>query len=93
MWEIIKGTIRNTSIKYSYEKKNEHNALKHELLNKIDKLQKELENSRSNNDLKIVTGLNSAKQQMTEIIEIKLKLDQRLSTSKEQKRIPNIFQS
>jgi len=73
LWEIIKGTIRNTSVKYSYEKKKEHNALKHELLNNIDKLQKELENSRSNNNLNIVTYLNNAKQQMTEILEIELK--------------------
>jgi len=73
LWEIIKGTIRNTSIKYSYEKKNEHNALKHELSNNIDKLQKELENSRSNNNFNIVTDLSNAKQQMTEILEIELK--------------------
>jgi len=39
----------------------------------IDKLQKELENSRSNNNLNIVTYLNNAKHQMTENLEIKLK--------------------
>jgi len=72
--ELIKGTIRNASIKYSFEKRKKHNTRKYELSNKIDKLQKDLEHSHGNSDINIVTELDNAKQQMTEILETELKV-------------------
>ena len=71
--ELIKGTIRNTSIKYSSEKRKTHNELKNEHSNKIQKLRKYLENSHSYNDNNIVSYLENAKHQRTEILDTELK--------------------
>ena len=61
-------------MKYSSKKrKKNHNARKYELSNKIDKLQKDLEHSHGNADINIVTELDNAKQQMTDILETELK--------------------
>ena len=73
LWELIKGTVRNTSIKYSSEKRKRHNKLKNELSNKIQKIQKDLENSHSYNDNNIVSNLENAKQQMREILDTELR--------------------
>ena len=69
LWELIKGTIRNKSMKYSSEKRIKHHTVKQELLNKIQKIQNDIENSCSYTDINIVTYLENAKQQMTDILE------------------------
>ena len=73
LWELIKGTIRNTSIKYSFEKRKKHDTVKQELLNKIQKLQNDIDNNCSYTDINIVTDLENAKQQMTKILETEFK--------------------
>ena len=73
LWELIKGTIRNETIKYAAKKKKETNKQEHQLTNDIDKLKQDLTNVSDINRLEIIKeSLNEKVSELESIIENKI---------------------
>ena len=73
LWELIKGTIRNETIKYAAKKKKETNKQEHQLTNDIDKLKQDLTNVSDVNRLEIIKeSLNEKIGELESIIENKI---------------------
>ena len=71
--ELIKGTIRNETIKYAAKKKKETNKQEHQLTNDIDKLKQDLTNVSDVNRLEIIKeSLNEKVSELESIIENKI---------------------
>ena len=67
LWQIIKGTIRNESIKYTSFKKKNTLKIELNLKNEIDTLEKELTDSPNNQTL--IDNLSDKKNELNQIIE------------------------
>ena len=62
LWELIKGTVRNETIKYAARKKKENNELENRLSNDINKLKIDLTNSlNDDNSQNIKSNLDKKK--------------------------------
>ena len=71
LWEIIKGAIRNESIKYSSFKKKTIIKDEKEIRNRIKELETQLDGD--NNDEEITKQLIEQKQRLNEILDTKIK--------------------
>ena len=69
LWEIIKGTIRNETIKYCSMKKKEHLKSEIELIKEIDNLQKQV--NIDDNNINLHSLLTQKKNSLEEITAIK----------------------
>ena len=69
LWEIIKGTIRNETIKYTSLKKKNAQNLENKLKNDIDNLEKDLSSNPSNELL--LHNINEKKDELNELIKAK----------------------
>ena len=73
LWELIKGTIRNETIRYAAKKKKETNKQEHQLTNDFDKLKQDLTNVSDVNRLEIIKeSLNEKISELESIIENKI---------------------
>ena len=76
LWEIIKGNIRNETIKYSSYKKKNDKKLEQELENDIKNIESQLisiNNTTPDNLYNLTKELETKKQQLNDIIDIKNK--------------------
>ena len=73
LWELIKGTVRNETIKYAARKKKENNELENRLSNDINKLKIDLTNSLNNdNSQNIKSNLDKKISELESLIENKI---------------------
>ena len=73
LWELIKGTIRNETIKYAAKNKKETNKQEHQLTKDIDKLKQDLTKVSDVNRLEIIKeSLNEKVSELESIIENKI---------------------
>jgi len=74
LWELIKGCIRNESIKYSSFKKKMQSKKEQELQTNIDKLENKIKNSLNQTIIEEATKeINENKQELDNIVEYKVK--------------------
>ena len=75
LWEIIKGNIRNETIKYSSYKKKIDTKIEHALENDIKKIESQListNNTTSENFCNLKKEIETKKQQLNDIIDTKI---------------------
>ena len=73
LWEIIKGSIRNETIKFSTIKKKKQNIEEQKYLTDINKIEIQIGNTLNSNMLETLTKeLNIKKKQLEEIIDSKI---------------------
>ena len=73
LWELIKGSVRNETIKYAARKKKENNELENRLSNDINKLKIDLTNSLNNdNSQNIKSNLDKEISELESLIENKI---------------------
>ena len=73
LWEIIKGTIRNETIKYSTNKKKTQNETEQKLINTIETIEKQIEKSTTDILTETLTlELDNNRKLLNDIIETKL---------------------
>ena len=70
LWELVKDTIRNETIKYASKKKQIQNKKENQLTTEICNLEKDIESTSNNLNIEeITTLLNLKKEELNEIIE------------------------
>lgn len=73
LWELIKGTVRNETIKYATKKKKNMNEAESKLKSQIETLTKTLSETQNQDDIEMIsTNLQQTKQDLEDIIEAKL---------------------
>lgn len=72
LWELIKGTIRNETIRYGTMKKKERNKNEQKLTNEIENLETMMNNSNNNDTIDLLKQqIDAKKTELNTLIEIK----------------------
>ena len=71
LWELIKGTVRNVSIKFSSMTKKRNQEKEHQIIKKLETLEKQLNNNTAD-DENIIKSIRETKLEYENIIEEKI---------------------